>query len=243
MLSSVPIMRNEANFSIADFGLGTDLWQGGESCKTNPISPVGWGPGERNAQNEPNFPGGAGWPPSPPKPIVRNEAKLGLAGVSGGPRVGEAYCAKRSQFAGRSACQTKPIVQSEANFSGQPWPRRTKCAKRTQFPPSRAPGNTRLCKTKPISRPWRERTGVGRGKAPVAAEVDCAKRTQFPPGEIPHHSTIPLFQYSDPMPIVQNEANLRSSGRTDGPDTHRRMPVTPAVGIAEKPDAAWGRLC
>jgi len=32
-----------------------------------------------------------------------------------------------------------------------------------------------------------------------------AKRTQFPPGETP---TIPLFHHSNPMPIVQNEANF-----------------------------------
>jgi hypothetical protein len=38
-----------------------------------------------------------------------------------------------------------------------------------------------------------------------------AKQTQFPVAGIPHHSTIPPFQRSNPMPIVRNKANSSQS--------------------------------
>jgi hypothetical protein len=58
--TQLPEAGHRGGVSIADFGLrisdcglGTDLWQGDESCKTNPIRPIGWSSGGPNAQNEP----------------------------------------------------------------------------------------------------------------------------------------------------------------------------------------------
>ncbi len=53
----------------------------------------------------------------------------------------------------------------------------------------------RLCETNPISERW-TRPGAG-----------CAKQTQFPAGTKSHHSIIPPFQYSSPLPGVRNKAN------------------------------------
>jgi len=50
-----------------------------------------------------------------------------------------------------------------------------------------------------------------RNKPNLAA--NRAKRTQFLVADTPHHSNIPLFQRSNAMAIVQNEANLRGVSR------------------------------
>jgi hypothetical protein len=39
-------------------------------------------------------------------------------------------------------------------------------------------------------------------------DVLVTKQSQFPATGIPHHPNIQLFQRSNPMPIVQNKANL-----------------------------------
>jgi hypothetical protein len=87
---------------------------------------------------------------------MRNEAKLGRAGASGGRRVG------------------KPIVRNKANSRqgrvGRGLAARGNCAKRTQFPagPTRDGRQGQSYETKPL-RPGRRAHGT----------VDCAKRTQF----------------------------------------------------------------
>ena len=83
-------------------------------------------------------------------------------------------------------CETKPNL-GELGYLGDGAPGRASGAKRTQFSDcglrimslraKRGNLDCGLCETKPI-----------RNK----------------PGEIPHHSTIPSFRRSNPMPIVQN---------------------------------------
>jgi hypothetical protein len=95
-------------------------------------------------------------------------------------------------------------------------------------------GRGELCETNPISP---ERPGMGAGgrgrEAPPG--TDYAKRTQFGPawagpgprwakdakrtqfrelagGWNTHHSTIPSFHHSSPMPIVRNKANPGGAG-------------------------------
>jgi len=119
----------------------------------------------------------------------------------------------------RRLCETNPICRAYR-------------AKRTQFPAT--PDGTRpegrgtqgqSCETKPIC--W----------------VDRAKRTQFPAAEIPHHSHIPLFQRSNPMPIVRNKANCplgRCRARTPNPRRAERLlcetkPISGRPGPRECP--------
>jgi len=52
---------------------------------------------------------------------------------------------------------------------------------------------------------------VGRG----TGRTRCAKRTQFPEVEVTHRSTIPSFQYSNPMQIVRNKPNW-GNGKANG---------------------------
>ncbi len=68
----------------------------------------------------------------------------------------------------------------------------------------------RLCKTKPISG-GHPAMGAERWVAPGAAGRERAKQTQFLAGKTSHHSNIPPFPYSNPVPIVQNKANLANS--------------------------------
>jgi hypothetical protein len=115
---------------------------------------------------------------------MRNKAKLGRPGVSGGSggALAGADCAKRSQFRPRMGRQSRHggdyakqtqfarrarewarvagaggprrgvIMQNEPNLAGRTPPRRTKCAKRTQFGPGGGYQRDQRCKTNPILR-------------------------------------------------------------------------------------------
>ena len=99
------IVQNEANSSIADFGLRIADW-GQTSGGLPPQSRGG-----RNMQNEPNL---AGRPGGWERPIVRNKANW-----AGRPGPRRQKCAKRTQFpAERIPRHSSPmaIVQNEANF-------------------------------------------------------------------------------------------------------------------------------
>jgi hypothetical protein len=163
--------------------------------------------------------------------------------ISPAGRHPEANRAKRTQFpatpgtrpAGRRA---GPIVRNEANLGQPGWGPGADCAKQTQFG---ADGQGR-----PSSRP------KALALPPIGG--NCAEQSQFPPDRIPHRSThyssiptrcrlcktkpisagrdTPPFHYSI-IPVFQPA----------GPRTLRRMPASPALGIAEKADAAWGCLC
>jgi hypothetical protein len=138
-------------------------------------------------------------------------------------------CAKQSQFLQGSGFRAQgtdtrpptpdawsvsgagPIVQNEANF------RRPRYPTIPIFHCSSIPGRCRLCETNPISRLRIADCGLGtnlrRDAWPAAhrlrpAQANRAKRTQFLAAEVSHHSNIPLFQHSSPMPIVQNEPNF-----------------------------------
>jgi hypothetical protein len=112
------------------------------------------------------------------------QTQLGLAGPGCGRQ--------KMQNEPNSASRTDPggrNAQNEANLArpeAGPAPHRTKCAKRTQF---------RL-------------VGLRR--------TECAKQTQFRPGMWPrnlHHSSIPLFHHSSPIPIAPNKLNLARAKR------------------------------
>jgi hypothetical protein len=134
---------------------------------------------------------------------------------------------RRAGPVGGRLCKTKPIsgspagvrgwivqneanwpevtVRNEPNFARAPgngrWlpePPRANCAKRSQFPVSRAAGNARLCETKPI---WL----VGRGPGGQTARNEA----NFRRAEIP-----PPFQYSI-IPAFRSDADCakRSQSR------------------------------
>ena len=125
------------------------------------------------------------------RPIVRNEPNSGWCRVGRG----------QGGVGGRANVRNKP------NFSGRPWPRRAKCARRTQFPASQAPWNVRFEPNPRLRRAGRGRKGAGRGGK-------CAKRTQFPatPGGRGRGG-------GGRGAIVRNKANSEQVGR-DTPPFH-----------------------
>ncbi len=174
------------------------IWPGlgktptGERCKTNPICWIGLGPGERNAQNEPNS-GRRGRRESPMIPVFHHSSvpircrscktnpicSAAPGGARPQRRGTRGECAKRSQFRRRGA----------GRRGGGRWV----LYKQTQFLPSCRSGDRR------------------------SREGKCAKQSQLAAGEpvpeIPHHSTILLFEHSNPMPMARNEAIVvRQSG-------------------------------
>jgi hypothetical protein len=135
-------------------------------------------------------------------------------------------------------CKTNPIPGG-AGWDGA-WGTRGDCAKRSQFGGvsggDAQPTKSRLCETKPNlgglgqvgkgghrvrggfagkwnvrNEPNSRRRRVGRGPN-VQNEPNFAE----PAGRIPHHSTVPSFQYSNPIPIMQNEAKLGQAGTSGG---------------------------
>jgi hypothetical protein len=102
-------------------------------------------------------------------------------------------------------------VQNEPNFPiadcglGRDLPPRASAfpgANCTNKPNSR----TQSCETNPIPGSWQAQTRAHRVKT---KPIRCRR--------IPHHSTIPSFQYSNPMPFVQNEPNSRRGRVGRGP--------------------------
>ncbi len=85
-----PVVRNEPNFSIADFGLGPDLGCDAWLAACHPGA--GWAAGGRNAQNEPDW----------PEQIMQNEpnSRLRREGRGPGDKGRGGKCAKRTQFGG-----------------------------------------------------------------------------------------------------------------------------------------------
>ena len=58
---------------------------------------------------------------------------------------------------------------------------------------------------------------VARGQG-FGTQGKCAKQTQFFKVEVTHHSIMPSFQYSSPMPNERNKPNSRRGWNTN----HRR---------------------
>ncbi len=135
------------------------------------------GVGGTDAAKQSQVPGGAGQEGAPGAwdagRNVRNKPNCPKRGTE---------VVSRQGWMGRGPGDGTSILQNEPNSADRPGPRRAKCAKRTQFGPSRL------------------------GRAPSRRTKD-AKQTQFSAAEIPHHSNIPLFQRSNPMAIVRNKAN------------------------------------
>jgi hypothetical protein len=194
-------------------------------------------------QNKPNFAGGArrdGACARDAGAIVRNKAKLGWAGVSGGRDAGrtQGKCAKQTQFL--------PLCRSGDRRS-----REGKRAKRTQFGPTprkAAAFGGQRCETKPIP------VGPQEGRSPGA---NRAKRTQFAPerweGQAFHGQRVMVnwtgkgFRRNKANlprmarnghgwpggegprgPIVQNEPNLPSAGGEDHRHSQRPCPCHPS---------------
>jgi hypothetical protein len=160
---------------------------------------------------------------------MRNEAKLGRAGASGGWRVGEADCAKQSQFArpgrvGRGLGawdvgqmrKTNPILEEVSGL---------KCQVASE-----------MRKTNPICL-----VGCGRGGRNVRNEPNL-----FPEAEMRHHSDIPLWECSNPMPIVHNEPHSRQGrvgrgqrGVGRGAKCAKRTQFSEVPGGTGPGDAGW----
>ena len=133
-----------------DCGLGADLRRGDGSCKTNPIPPVGRGPGGRNVRNEANFqrarhPTIPSFQSSSPMPFVQNKANFRRG------RVGRAVKVRNKAKLGQPGISGEQcwgaIAQNKANLRGRagwdgvrgtgdggravlPW---AGCAKQSQF--------------------------------------------------------------------------------------------------------------
>jgi uncharacterized protein GlcG (DUF336 family) len=50
--------------------------------------------------------------------------------------------------------------------------------------------------------------------------MGASAHATIPAGRIPHHSNIPLFHHSSPMPVVQNKANFRTDRKGRKPAGH-----------------------
>jgi hypothetical protein len=169
-----------------------------ESCETNPISSGGTRPRRVGhgaiVRNEPN---------SPRSRVGRSTRGVGR----GGKR------AKRSQFPAkrppRSArlYETKPIcprrLERGAGGRGQEAPPRTIVQNEPNSRPRRVGRGSRawdagsIVRNKPNSAASGGRNVRNEPNSVVAAVAS------------PHYSSIPSFQHSNPMPIVQNEPNFR----------------------------------
>ncbi len=147
-------VRNEANSSIADCGLGMDPRRRDRSCKTNPI----WPPGANCAKRSQFGAGGQ----APAGSNVQNEpnSRRCRVGPSQGP-----------WDAGQS-CKTKPILPERpgmgAGCRGRETPLESDCAKRSQtwedwgvwvkavIVRGAASPEGETCKTNPIFQGWYE---------------------------------------------------------------------------------------
>ena len=187
---------------------GKDLWLIVQSIglgKTKPIWRSRAGIRKQMVQNEPNS-SIADWAQTcGGTPFAGRRTKSRLYKQT---QLGGANCAKRSQFFDCglriSDCGLGTDLWREARPAAyRLGPRRAKCAKRTQFPFSRALGNTQLCETKPNlgelgylgDGTWqdgpnaqkrtqfarRHRAALPRPSPlrPRPRQADCAKRSQF----------------------------------------------------------------
>ena len=157
---------------------------------------------------------------------MQNKAKLGQDGTSGRRRAREGRWRKTNPISAgagwdgarrmrdaRRLCKTNPIRPGRPRMGagGRPG---GECAKRSQFPPLCRSGDRRSQGAKRV-----KRAQSGRSAAPQRQK--CAKQIQFLAGSTPHHSTIPSFQCSRPMPIVRNEAKSQA-GTQMSKDRHGR---------------------
>ena len=83
-----------------------------------------------------------------------------------------------------------------------------------------------MCKTNPIQR------GVSSLRFQVSS-----RRSRFAASGIPHHSTIPSFQRSSPMPIVRNEPNSRTGKAMAGANHAKQTQFHRSAGALE------GEMC
>jgi hypothetical protein len=122
---------------------------------------------------------------------------------TGGP--GRKCCSARGQTR-----QTNPIRRRRKGGTSAVWKRGYNelylslgSAKQSQFPA--VPGGARPEERGPRVLYKQTQSGGGAYRA---------KRSQFADPRDTHHSTIPPFHHSSPMPIVRNEANSREPRRT-----------------------------
>ncbi len=93
---------------------------------------------------------------------------------------------------GNKPAARRPIVQNEANLARRLQPRRTKCAKRTQFPAAEMPHHSNI---------------------PLFQHPNPMPIVQNEPNLPPDRQAGPWLE-----PIVQNEPNFRSAGRLGTPN-------------------------
>ncbi len=187
MCKTKPIARSGAPRRCLDCRLRISDWPrtsgGAPDCaKRTQFHRSTRGPGGRNAQNEPNLPAG-GIPHYFTIPSFQGSHPTPI--LQNEPNFG-VNRAKRSQSGDPGRGLGRSTMQNEPNFAAS--------AGWMQGP---------VVQTNPI--PGACRSGDRRSQGPCRAK--CAKRTQFSAAKIPHHSHIPLFQYSRPMLIMRNEAN------------------------------------
>ncbi len=130
-------------------------------------------------------------------------------------------------------CKTKPILRLRppvgaggdniADWGSRQAPPCTQlnCAKQTQFPADQKEGQVLGGKgvmvNSTFDRPRQNKANLrakpgGTRPQGWGTRGKCAKQTQFPAAGMPHHSSIPLFQGSSPMPVAQNEPNCPKRG-------------------------------
>jgi hypothetical protein len=201
-------MRTGAGW-IADWGLGTSLRR--DACPAACRPCAGWTAGGRNAQNEPNS--------------RRCRVGRGLGDVGRGP--GGVVQTNPICRAGRSgAWDSPPPLDPPASPLYL-----ADCAKQSQLAPVPAKikvlAASRRKKSGGDAQPTKSRGAIVRNKANLPAgpggtrpqgrrmEAHRAKQTQSPADEIPYDSTILSIHHSNPMPIVQNEANFGKSLKSE----------------------------
>ena len=235
-------------------GAGRDgaagAWDAGQMCETNPISRLriaDWiqrdcrgadqpSPGPVVQTNQigrselcetnPNWRGVGRGRPTYQEPIVQNKAKLGQDGISGGRRIREANCAKRTQFpagpSGTGLGGRGAIVRNEPNF-GERTGRGARGPNKPNLPPagyptiplfhhSSIPIRCRLCKRSQFA-------ATPRGTGPAGQGAKVQNKPNF--GESAgqwntQHSTILSLHHSSPTATMRNKAKLGQDGTSGG---------------------------
>jgi hypothetical protein len=233
-------------------GAGRDgaagAWDAGQMCETNPISRLriaDWiqrdcrgadqpSPGPVVQTNQigrselcetnPNWRGVGRGRPTYQEPIVQNKAKLGQDGTSGGRRIREANCAKRTQFpAGPSGtglggrlCETNPI--SESGPAGGPVVQTNPICRRPDTPPFRSS----IIPVFQSDADYAKRSqfaATPRGTGPAGQGAKVQNKPNF--GESAgqwntQHSTILSLHHSSPTATMRNKAKLGQDGTSGG---------------------------
>ncbi len=168
---------------------------------------------------------------------MRNKAKPGRTGASGGQRVGGAYCAKQSQFS------AWPVVQNKPNFRRQSplgrglgaWDEGN-CAKQSQLTPEPREGQViyrqRVMVYCTCTRLRQNKANLRRGREGRSGYEDDGLVRTNPISTQPSPRGRPIMRNkpNSAGSNVQNEPNLATADRLPGANRAKRSQLTGLAG-------------